>query len=263
MDEQNILNKPFQPENASTGQVAGIKNPEGTFPLLLVCEHASNFIPKEFNNLGIDYKTSISHAAYDIGIKEVAFLVSEILDAPLVYSRVSRLVIDCNREPYSEDATPKQSEIYSIPGNEAITLAEKEYRIAKFYHPFHDLLHQNIQERPQLEVLLALHSFTPVFYGIDRGMELGVLFDDENILAKTFLESASLFSSLKAVANEPYAPDPKVSHTIRKHAGPRDLSYLMLEVRNSLIREADGQKRIAEVIAKMVLHSLERVRNQD
>ena len=254
LDQVNSIPQTYS--KLTNDSVAEVKNPNGKFPLLLICEHASNYIPPEFDNLGIDEETATSHAAYDIGIREVAVNLSNILDAPLVVSNISRLVIDCNREPYSPDSTPAQSEIYSIPKNANISPQEKSYRVKTYYQPFHDCIRNTMLSRTDLKVLLALHSFTPVFMGIDREMEIGVLFEQDNQLSRIFLQSSSLFSNLITVANEPYAPDPKVSHTIKKHATPFNLPNLMLEIRNSLIRNEKSQWEIAEIIAKMIQHSM-------
>ncbi len=257
MLSQTNVNSNLSPSDESVRVPAEVINLNGTCPLLLICEHASNHIPPEFDDLGIDDGTLTSHAAYDIGIREVAIGISEILDAPLVVSNISRLVVDCNRDPYSPDSMPAQSEIYRIPGNENLSDAEKRYRVKNYYYPFHDLVRETLQSNPRCKALVALHSFTPVFMGVDRGMELGILYEQDQPLANIILDNYKAFTQLITVANEPYAPDPRVSHTVRKHTFSRNMPHVMIEVRNTLIRENEKQQEMARMLAELFRYAME------
>ena len=65
--------------------------------ILIVADHASNFIPQKYNNLGLSQRLMKSHIAYDLGVKELSLLLSKKLKAPLVLGEYSRLLIDPNR----------------------------------------------------------------------------------------------------------------------------------------------------------------------
>ena len=41
--------------------------------VILYCDHASNFIPKKYNLLGLKKKYMSSHIAYDIGAREFLY----------------------------------------------------------------------------------------------------------------------------------------------------------------------------------------------
>ena len=84
---------------AAEGAVYEKGNPDGMSAVLLICEHASNFIPASLDNLGLDAKTANSHVAWDPGALAVTQLLSRSLDATMITSKVSRLVYDCNRPP--------------------------------------------------------------------------------------------------------------------------------------------------------------------
>ena len=60
---------------------------------LLLCDHASNKIPKSIskNALGLNKEKLNSHIAFDIGAKKTAMLLSEKLKCPLMYTNYSRL----------------------------------------------------------------------------------------------------------------------------------------------------------------------------
>ena len=121
-----------------------VTNPQGTSPIVLVCEHASNHIPAEFGALGLDEDILDSHIAWDPGAKSLAEHLSGILDAKLVQSTVSRLVFDCNRPPEAAGSIPAKSEIYAIPGNQNLDAAARIHRAKLVYLPFQDMLTQTL-----------------------------------------------------------------------------------------------------------------------
>jgi predicted N-formylglutamate amidohydrolase len=99
-------------------------NEHGEAPLVLVCDHASNHMPPEFGDLGLSKPDLERHIAWDIGALGLARGMAQTLDAPLVHPTASRLILDCNRDPYAaSDSIPQSSEdtiIPGIPGNSAI-----------------------------------------------------------------------------------------------------------------------------------------------
>ena len=114
-----------------------VTGPIGQSPIVLVCEHASAFIPEEFGGLGLTRDAASSHAAWDIGALDVAKFLSSGLGAPLVAGRVSRLVYDCNRPLESAGAIPAKSEIYDVPGNVGLSDEERQRRYDLIHQPFH------------------------------------------------------------------------------------------------------------------------------
>src|SRR5206468_12930901 len=80
--------------------------PDGTSPLLLVCEHASNAVPEEYASLGLPQAELDRHIGYDIGAAALTRALAERLDATALLGVVSRLVIDINREPWHPGFVP-------------------------------------------------------------------------------------------------------------------------------------------------------------
>lgn len=233
--------------------VVDILNPDGKGPIVLVCEHASNHIPPEFGDLGLAAEARLSHIAWDPGAYPVAKAMSALLDAPLLSPRVSRLVYDCNRPPEAESAMPARSEIFDVPGNAGLDAAQRAARATRFYHPFREALAAFLDRRiaaGETPVLITVHSFTPVYNGVPRHLDVGILHDADSRLADAMLELCGGATDLRFRRNQPYGPDDGVTHTLRLHALPRGLMNVMIEIRNDLIAESGSQRAMAERLSR-------------
>lgn len=236
----------------NTAQVATLVNPHATSPVLLVCEHASNFIPPEYAALGLSDDAMTSHIAWDPGARELACHLADLLDARLVHSNISRLIYDCNRPPEAYDAMPVSSEGRTIPGNENIDENERKRRIARFYNPFKALLADTIASMPDKPILVTIHSFTPVYKGQARDVEFGILNDSDSRLADLMLEHAPAYTKLNVRRNEPYGPKDGVTHTLKQHGVENGCLNVMLEFSNTLLTHDANQKEIAAMIAALL-----------
>ncbi|MCT8997605.1 N-formylglutamate amidohydrolase [Chelativorans intermedius] len=249
-------------EGAAEPGVVETLNPDGAGPFVLACEHASNAIPAEFSDLGLDAEALASHVAWDPGAHAVALHLSALLDAPLVASRISRLVYDCNRPPHAPDATPARSEAYTIPGNAGLTRAARMRRAERFYFPFRAALSACLDSRMQAgkaPALVTVHSFTPVYLGRRRAVEIGILHDRDRRLADALIASLAQEGGWIVRRNEPYGPQDGVTHTLADQALGRGLDNVMIEIRNDLIAGAAEQKAMADLLArhlKMALAAL-------
>lgn len=235
-------------------------NPEGASPLLFVCDHASNRIPRALGALGLAPDVLQSHIAWDPGAIEVARRLAEAFDAVLVWAGFSRLIYDVNRPPESPEAMRATSEIYDIPGNSQLSAQQREARIEAIYRPFHERIDGLIRARAdsgRQTVLVTVHSFTPLYLGARREVELGILHDEDARLADAMLRRAFQVTSLITRRNEPYSPADGVTHTLVRHALPRRLLNVMLEIRNDLIRTAASQSYIAAMLAAMLRAALQ------
>jgi predicted N-formylglutamate amidohydrolase len=215
-------------------------------PFLLVCEHAGNRIPKVLGTLGLTAEQLRMHIAWDIGAEGVARLLAKLLDAPLAMQRYSRLVYDCNRPPDSPGAMPEVSEATSIPGNTALSPAQKLQRIRDIYWPFHRGVSDFLDERAAQGLRMAIvtiHSFTRIYKGRERIVELGLLHDRDPEMALQLLKA---FPNVRAALNEPYGPKDGVMHTTALHAEARGLRSVMVEIRNDLIVSERGQEEWAQ-----------------
>jgi len=244
-------------KNNGSSPFVEIRNSAGSGNCLIVCEHASNFIPPEYDNLGLKADTLTSHIAWDPGALAVAARISEVLDAPLVAQGASRLLYDCNRPPHDASSIPAQSEIYRVPGNENVSDEQRRNRAERFYVPFRDALAAEIEKRPNPPVIVTVHSFTPVYHGKRRDVEIGILHDSDSRLADAVLAQAGASSDFIVRRNEPYGPQDGVTHTLREHALPRRLPNVMIEIRNDLIADEESQNAMAEQLARWLDKALE------
>lgn len=232
-----------------------VVNGEGRSPFVLICEHASNRLPRRLGTLGLAASELERHIAWDLGAEPVARRLSRLTDAPLVLQRYSRLAYDCNRPPDSADAMPEMSETTVIPGNRGLSPADRLARIGDIYRPFHAAVAELLDRRAAAGVrsqVVSIHSFTPVFKGERRSVELGILFDRDRTLPERLMPC---FATVDARYNEPYGPRDGVLHTLNLHAAPRGLAHAMIEIRNDFLTDERGQAGWAERLAASFAHS--------
>ena len=230
-------------------------NADSDAEVVFVCEHASNHIPGHFQNLGLGDAALESHIAWDPGALEVARSLAGHFAAPLVAAKVSRLLYDCNRPPEAPDAVPQRSETTTIPGNQGLSESERRARTELIYEPFSAALSGLLDRRERAGLrsgLVTIHSFTPVYKGETRSVELGILHDADSRLADALLENAARITGLNAVRNAPYGPEDGVTHTLKKHGLARGLPNVMLELRNDLLREEEQRVGIAARLARLL-----------
>jgi len=246
-------------DDPSANEVVGVTNRSGAGQFLIVCEHASKFIPAGFGNLGLDHAALNSHIAWDPGALAVAEAMSALLDAPLVAQRVSRLLYDCNRPPEAESAVPSLSEVTQVPGNTGLSAADREARVARFYVPFRDTLAARIDRRIETgraPAIITVHSFTPVYKGVRRETGLGILHDTDARFADALLETTKAGMDLVVHRNQPYGPQDGVTHTLVEHGVARGLLNVMLEIRNDLIGDSASQAAMARWLSRCLAEAL-------
>jgi predicted N-formylglutamate amidohydrolase len=230
-------------------------NGGGRSPYVLISEHASNRLPTTLGTLGLPESDLERHIAWDIGAEKVARLLSRRIDAPLVLQRYSRLAYDCNRPPDVADAIPEISETTHIPGNRNLSLDARLVRIHEIYRPFHaaiaDVLDRRAAEGTR-SLVVTIHSFTPVYKGKPRAVELGVLHDRDTRLGDQLITG---FPTVDARRNEPYGPADGVLHTLNLHAAPRGLKHAMIEIRNDFLLDERGQGEWAERLSAALAHA--------
>jgi predicted N-formylglutamate amidohydrolase len=231
----------------------------GASPFLLVCDHAGRRIPRRLQNLGLSAGELAHHIAWDIGIAGVGRLLADRLDACLIMQPYSRLVIDCNRPPGSDESIALFSDATRIPGNESLSANDAELRVREIFTPYHQAIEKHLDARKKTKrpvILISLHSFTPVYGGISRAWQAGVLYHRYRALADALREQLSAGSDLIVGDNEPYTVDDESDYTLPVHGEKRSVIHVAIEIRQDLIGEEAGQlawaARLAEVLPQAV-----------
>lgn len=231
--------------------VAWMENAAGAGAVLLVCEHASNWIPPRHGDLGVSAADRQRHIAWDIGAASLARGLARRLDARLVLSGVSRLVIDCNRPLGAPSSIPRRSEDTEIPGNAGLTAAEIAFRQREYVEPFRALVAGAIAaRRPSL--LVGVHSFTPVFRGVARPWHAGVLYADATALGARLVAGLRADPALVVGDNEPYRIEPEEDFTVPIHGDANGIPAVLLEVRQDLLADEAGAEAWAARLAPLL-----------
>jgi predicted N-formylglutamate amidohydrolase len=217
-------------------------NPEGAAPLLLICDHASRFLPRRLGTLGLSEAELARHIAWDIGIAEVTRGLARRLDAPAVLSRFSRLAVDPNRALDDPTLIPQISDGVVVPGNQALSPGDIQARIETFHRPYHQAVGRALDEltaRGPAPALVSMHSFTPVFDGVERPWQVGILWDADPRLPRPLM--ARLRAQGVSVGdNQPYTARDGHGYTLFEHAVRRGLPHVLIEIRQDLIDTHHG-----------------------
>lgn len=234
---------------------ARILRPSATGRFVLLCDHASNHIPDEYANLGLAESDLTRHIAWDIGAAGVTESLSEQLNAPAVLGSVSRLVIDCNRQPDHPTLIPETSDGTPIPGNVALGPAETAARIERWFVPYHNAVAAVLSERAARgaeSVVIAIHSMAPALAGQARPWPIALSSHTDRRLTDPVLAALRAPGDIPVGDNEPYCIDPTVDYSIPCHALSRGLLHLQVEFRQDEVADAAAQhywaRRFAEAL---------------
>ena len=231
-----------------------VVNANGGSKFVLVCDHASNRVPRSLNNLGLTTEQLSDHIGWDPGAAEVARILSKNLDATLVLSGYSRLVIDCNRPLQSEQSIPQQSAGVVVPGNQNMDDEGRALRVNNLFNTYHNAITQLLDSRKsRTTFFLSIHSFTPVLNNQQRPWNIGVSFWRDNYFAKNLIDGLSQSTDILVGENEPYAIDAEFDYAVPLHGEARGLPSAMIEIRQDGIRSLEGISEWAERITQACL----------
>jgi len=234
-----------------------ILNESGSSPVVLLCEHASNFIPPEYAGLGVSSADLERHIAWDIGAAGVTRRLSQLIAAPAFLGQYSRLLIDLNRPLTSPASIVTRSEATGIPGNESLDPAERARRAALYFEPFHHAVERLLEERRRAgrpTLIVAVHSFTPTFHGEERPWEAGIIYDKGMAFAEATLGRLRLHdATLDAGANVPYSVMPDEYYGLLEYGDCAGNPALLVEIRQDLLlrpeQQDDWAHRLAAALA--------------
>ena len=131
-------------------------------------------------------------------------------------------------------------------------------RQREIFDPYHGRI--DAGDRPRMgerrpTVLVALHSFTPVYAGMARPWHIGALYQRDTLCRRCCC-SVRAEGDLVVGDNEPYAVNDATDYTIPVHGEARGLMNTGIEIRQDLIAEESGQQQWADRLAR-IFHEIE------
>ena len=240
-----------------------VQNSRSTTPILLVCEHASNYIPAHYDNLGLPRESVLGHIGWDVGALAVALKLVNILDAELVHQKYSRLLIDCNRPLTSSALIPEVTENTAVPGNHELTECERKRRIGTIWQPFQDAVGDCLDRRESKAidtVLVAVHSFNETYLDETRPWQICLAYNRDDRLARLMeAELLKITSDYVIALNKPYFVEDLEDQTIPVFGEQRGIPHVLLEIRNDLIQDNFGQEFWGRTLATALAKSIARI----
>jgi predicted N-formylglutamate amidohydrolase len=206
---------------------------------LVLCDHATNAMPPEYDNLGLPAAQLGRHIAYDIGARALSLALAARLNCPAVLSRFSRLLIDPNRGDDDPTRVMRLSDGAIVPGNARIDGAEVERRAARFARPYHGAVASTLGTMLATSVVpavISIHSFTPHMKGRARPWQVGVLWDSDPRLPVPLISTLRQWPGVTVGDNEPY-DGALLGDTMSRHCISRGLAHVLIEVRQDLIAD--------------------------
>jgi len=224
-----------------------------TIPFLITCEHASLELPKGKEWPKEDNWLVGTHWSVDLGSEHLARELSSITGVPALLAKSSRLWIDVNRPLDSPTLFRTQADGKTIHLNKDITEEEKKKRIEDYYVPYHDEL-KYLVKMMQPFVILSVHSFTPLYEGQKREMEVGVLYNHHEGLAKKLAD----FLSKKFITrvNEPWSGKEGFMYAASSVETPNseDIKGIMLEIRQDLLTDSKWRKKFLRQLELFIVY---------
>lgn len=220
-----------------------VLNENGRSDIVLICEHASNHIPAEYDRLGVTEADLQRHIAWDVGAAKVTEGLSRALDAPAFLSTYSRLLVDMNRPFGVPSSMPVRSEATDIPGNIALASQELARRRERIFEPFHAHIGAFLDARAAAGKptrIVTIHSFTPIFLGVKRPWHAGILFERSDAFARQVIDGLAADRALLIGTNVPYVVDRGEDYAVPIHGTDRGNEAILVEIRHDLIAGDTG-----------------------
>jgi len=231
---------------------------DGSSDFLITVDHAANRIPVALGDLGVSASERQRHIAWDIGALGIARGLSERLDATLIATNYSRLVIDCNRDPSVPSSMPTLSEYTPIPGNENLDGPARHARAEEIFRPYQQRIADLIDQRRdagRATILVCQHSMTDLYKGIRRAMHAAILYNRDRRFAGAVLDALRAEPGLIVADNEPYFVSDETDYTVPVHAERRGLLHVEIEVRQDLVTTASGQAEWADRLSRALMNA--------
>lgn len=212
--------------------------------LIISCEHAGNDVPGEYRHLfKHDRETLETHRGIDIGALKLTNTIADKMQQEPYLHTVTRLLVDLNRSVQSPTLFSE------FTRDEPLSVREDIFE--KYYRPHREKVQQEIQEVINQEdraLHVGIHTFTPVWEGKEREVDIGFLFDPTREGELEFCrqwrkELAGRANGLRLRMNQPYrgTMDGFTTYLRRKYS-PQDYMGMEIEVSQRFASSASSRK---------------------
>jgi predicted N-formylglutamate amidohydrolase len=234
-------------------------------PFIFTCEHASNALPPtdawSWDVNPADRELLDDHWGWDIGAADLTRALADEIGGAAVLSEFSRLIVDPNRPTDAPTYIVEEIDGHAISFNVGLTEEERARRTREYWAPYHEACDAQVGARAAVDKnvwVIGVHSFTPLYLGRPRPMEIGVLFDDYDKEAFD-LEGALDEDGFETALNAPWSGKDGLIYSCDRHAKAHGLLPLELEVRYDLIdtpeKAGSVARRIARALMKVAPHA--------
>ncbi|MBM4184160.1 MAG: N-formylglutamate amidohydrolase [Gemmatimonadetes bacterium] len=226
--------------------------------VLVTCEHGGKEVPDEYRALFRGRSALLrSHRGWDPGALDLASQLATALQAPLVASTVTRLLVDLNCSPHNPRVFSEVTK--PLRRTERLALLERWHR------PHWDAVRSALGAALRAHgcaLHLGIHSFTPVLDGVRRRADVAVLYDPsrpvERELAVAWARALTREIPARVVRrNDPYRGNTDgLATAMRRELSPS--RYVGIEIAVNQ-RHVDPSGRFSEWVADALLHTLAEV----
>ena len=224
--------------------------------ILFIADHASNYIPDSLNNLGLTKNLIDTHISFDLGIKDLCISLSKSFNAKYIVGDHSRLIIDLNRGISDPTLIPVIVDKKVIPRNINLSDYEKRKRVLRIYKKYHDEI-RKIIKRDNINILISLHSFNPIFKNKKRNIHFGILSNQDRKLSEVILNEMRR-RKIRVGDNEPYKGN-LIGDTMHKHGLQNHMHHSLIEVRNDLLSSSTKINRVSVLLKEIIDESIKRI----
>jgi predicted N-formylglutamate amidohydrolase len=223
--------------------------------VLVTCEHGGNRVPARYRRWFEGHEDVLaSHRGYDPGALSSARRMAAATGDHLIGTTVSRLLVELNRSPHN----PR---VFSALIRRAPPAIRRQ-AFERYYVPYHRAVEAEVAAaiaRGARVVHIGSHSFTPVFDGVMRTADAGILYDPARVLEARF--AAAWLVALRAQRagvvrrNYPYeGRNDGLPTLLRRRFAPADYLGLELEVnqRHPLAGGPEWQRMQRKIVAALV-----------
>ena len=247
----------------------GILSPDDPIPVevipstidsrvLLVCDHAGDAVPRSLHEQNLSREELSRHIAVDVNAYRVALTVANELNSTLVSQRYSRLVVDMNRPPESEESMPQFSDGTLIPFNQNLDNSERAARLAEIFTPYHDTITGLLDDMSPPCALIAIHSFTPKLKDANpRPWHVDLMsrtHGDFSLRLEQHLKAEN--PNLKIGQSQVFQMMDHRDFTIPFHAESRGILNVSVEIRNDMISNKEQIHAWGIMLARCIKASL-------